>query len=600
MRLSVRLMAAMVLLAVLAAASVAALAYFRIEAEVAPALAVRDAFIAAGLVAVMLAMLIARSLSRPLVQTAGAMSAFARGEPIQAPTTAGGEIGDLARAFNRMAAEVSEKTASVRRNAELLDKTVASAGEPLLVIDASGKTILTNPAFRALFGERTDFGSPEWRDRLRRFRSDGVTPLPSGETPIGRALKGESFDDLEVIVRRPGEQVATHILATGRPTFDASGRLEGAVIIYRDQTQAKETERQLHQAQKMDAIGQLTGGVAHDFNNILTVITGVAEMLGERLGGQPDEAALARMIEQAADRGASLTQHLLAFARRQVLAPVETDVNSLIADATKLLRPTLGEHVEIETSLARGLPAALIDPSQLTTALLNLALNARDAMPKGGKLTIETGIATLDEAYAQANAEVAPGDYVVVAVSDTGAGIPAAIRDKVFEPFFTTKEAGKGTGLGLSMVYGFMKQSGGHAKIYSEEGHGTTVKLYLPRAQPGAGAAAPRATEAPLPRGSEVVLVVEDDALVRANVVKRLELLGYRTIAAATGAEALAIVRKGDAFDLLFTDIVMPGGMSGRQLAEAVAALRPDVKVLYTSRATPTTPSSITEGSIPA
>ena len=232
----------------------------------------------------------------------------------------------------------------------------------------------------------------------------------------------------------------------------------------------------------MDAIGQLTGGVAHDFNNILTVITGTIGILDEAVADQPELVSIARLIDEAAERGANLTKHLLAFARKQPLQPREVDINALVLETAKLLHPTLGEHIEIKPMLAEDAWAALVDPNQLTTAILNLALNARDAMPRGGKLALETNNVYLDENYASMHSEVTPGNYVMVAVSDTGAGIPAALLERVFDPFFTTKEVGKGTGLGLSMVFGFIKQSGGHIKIYSEEGHGTTVKMYLPRA----------------------------------------------------------------------------------------------------------------------
>ena len=241
-------------------------------------------------------------------------------------------------------------------------------------------------------------------------------------------------------------------------------------------------EAQVRQAQKMEAIGQLTGGVAHDFNNILTVITGTIEILGEAVKDRPQLVQITDMISAAAARGADLTRHLLAFGRRQPLQPRNTDVNALVIDAARLLRPTLGEQIEIESMLAHDSAPALIDPSQLSTAILNLALNARDAMPDGGKLTLETRNVVLDENYPGMTSELKPGDYVMIAVSDTGEGIPGSLLDKVFEPFFTTKEVGKGSGLGLSMVYGFVKQSNGHIKIYSEESHGTTVKLYLPAA----------------------------------------------------------------------------------------------------------------------
>jgi signal transduction histidine kinase len=342
-------------------------------------------------------------------------------------------------------------------------------------------------------------------------------------------------------------------------------------------------ESQVRQAQKMEAIGQLTGGVAHDFNNILTVITGTIEILAEAVSDRPQLAQITKMVAAAAARGADLTQHLLAFARRQPLQPHSVDVNAMVIDAARLLRPTLGEQIEIESMLAHDSAPALIDPSQLSTAILNLALNARDAMPNGGKLTLETKNVVLDENYAGMNNEVTPGNYVMIAVSDTGAGIPADLLDKVFEPFFTTKEVGKGSGLGLSMVYGFVKQSNGHIKIYSEEGHGTTVKLYLPQATGLAGAPAGAADSSGIERGDESILIVEDDALVREYVVAQISSLGYATLAASNAAEALVIIDGPDRIDLLFTDVIIPGGMNGRQLAIEALTRRQGLKVLYTS-----------------
>ena len=273
------------------------------------------------------------------------------------------------------------------------------------------------------------------------------------------------------------------------------GRRNGFLFngFVRDLTDKIAAEERIRQSEKMEAIGQLTGGIAHDFNNILTVITGTIEILADAVAREPQLAAITKMIDEAAARGADLTQHLLAFARRQPLQPRETDINMLILDTAKLLRPTLGEHVEIESVFKDEACVAIVDPNQLATAIINLALNSRDAMPGGGKLTLETGLAYLDENYAGQNDDVRPGPYAMIAVSDTGYGIPATILDRVFDPFFTSKGPGKGTGLGLSMVYGFIKQSAGHIKVYSEEGQGTTIRMYLP---PGTGArcAAPNPT----------------------------------------------------------------------------------------------------------
>jgi PAS domain S-box-containing protein len=378
--------------------------------------------------------------------------------------------------------------------------------------------------------------------------------------------------------RRDGREFRAELSATAVKTR------EGFILngFLRDITDKIAAEDRIRQAEKMEAVGQLTGGIAHDFNNILTVITGTIEILAEAVAKEPQLAAITRMIDEAAARGADLTQHLLAFARKQPLQPRDIDINTLIIGTAKLLRPTLGEHIEIESVFEDETCAATVDPNQLTTALLNLALNARDAMPDGGKLILETGSVYLDENYAGMHSDVKPGHYALIAVSDTGIGIPAGILDKVFNPFFTSKGPGKGTGLGLSMVYGFVKQSAGHIKIYSEEGHGTTIKMYLP---PGTGASlAPEADSAPSVQGGhETILVVEDDKLVRDYVLTQLHSLGYVTLDAANAAEAIALVETGREFDLLFTDVIMPGAMNGRQLANELQKSRSGMKVLFTS-----------------
>ena len=374
-----------------------------------------------------------------------------------------------------------------------------------------------------------------------------------------------------------------HVSVSGRPVFDSDGRFLGYRGSATDLTKHHDAEERLRQSHKMDAIGQLTGGVAHDFNNVLTVITGTIEILQEGLSDRPQLAAIAQLIDDAATRGAEITSQLLTFARRQPLEPRELDVNDLVNETAKLLRPILGEHVDIRLKLADDAWSALADPSQLSTAIVNLAVNARDAMRDGGTLTLETSNVSLDEADAAGDGETKPGAFVMIAVSDTGVGIPADIRDRVFEPFFTTKDVGRGTGLGLSMVYGFVRQTGGMVKLDSEEGRGTVVRLYLPRAAGQAISKPELVQTVGQPGGRETILVVEDDALVRGYVVAQLGSLGYTTLVAGDGAAALAVVDQGAAFDLLFTDMIMPGGMNGRELAEAVRKRRPGVKVLYTS-----------------
>jgi signal transduction histidine kinase/CheY-like chemotaxis protein len=360
---------------------------------------------------------------------------------------------------------------------------------------------------------------------------------------------------------------------------------QAAESLQRQRRDIDELNERLRRAQRLEAVGQLTGGVAHDFNNLLTVVLGNAELLVEMNTQQPQQRKLAEMISAAAQRGAELTKRLLAFARKQALVPRVVALNPLVAGLDPLLRRTLGEHIEIELIRAAGLWPALVDPGQLENALINLCLNARDAMPGGGRLTLETANARLDADYAAQHVDVQPGQYVMVAVSDTGVGIPPEHLKRVFEPFFTTKETGKGTGLGLAMVYGFVKQSAGHVAVYSEPGQGTTVRLYLPRASaddgPPVGDEDPAAA-APL-GGSGTVLLVEDDADVRAFALSQLQSFGYTVIEAADGPSALAILQQRADIDLLFTDVVMPGGMNGRALADAARQLHPRLPVLYTS-----------------
>jgi PAS domain S-box-containing protein len=538
-----------------------------------------------GLVAILcaiaIAILLARTMSKPIVQMTNAVASFARGAPMAMPPNSSGEIGVLAEAFQRMADEVTERTAAMRRTADILDLIMARMADAVLLVDADAAILFANTAAKELLGDHAVVGWKAWATTYEAYHSDEITPLTFAEWPLMRALHGENVDSVDMVLRSKGDERKVHLTVSGRP-IESVGNASGAVLVLRDVTVLKETERLLRDTQKMDAIGQLTGGVAHDFNNILTVITGTIDILRRGVADRPTLANIARMIDEAATRGADLTRQLLAFARKQPLQPQVTDVSALVVDTAKLLRPTLGQQIEIESMLEDGVWPAMVDGTQLSTALLNLALNARDAMPNGGKLTLETANVSLDEVYTQAHPETRPGPYVMVAVRDTGTGIPAALHHKVFEPFFTTKEVGKGTGLGLSMVYGFVKQSGGHIEIYSEERKGTAIKLYFPRSEEDA-LTHNNTPGPPLQGGDETILVVEDDALVRKYVISQLRSLGYAPVAAANATEAIALVERGQAFHLLFTDIVMPGGMNGRELADEMARRRPDARVLYTS-----------------
>jgi signal transduction histidine kinase/CheY-like chemotaxis protein len=355
----------------------------------------------------------------------------------------------------------------------------------------------------------------------------------------------------------------------------------------------EKVEAALRQSQKMEAIGQLTGGVAHDFNNLLQIITGSLGSLRRRSARWSLGADIARELERFLDgaeegarRAAALTRQLLAFSRRQPLQPEPVDANRLVARMTSLLTRTLGETIAIDTVLAPGIWRVLTDPNQLESAILNLAVNARDAMPEGGKLTIETANTRLDDAYVRPYEQLKAGEYVIIAVTDNGTGMNIETLAQAFEPFFTTKAGGHGTGLGLSQVYGFIKQSGGHTKIDSEPGHGTTVKMYLPRAEVEYAAvedhAAAPEPQAPVASG-QTVLVVEDEEKVRSASVEMLEELGYRVLEATDGSSALKLLDGKGAVDLLFTDVVLPGGMNGKELADEIRRMLPEMKVLYTT-----------------
>jgi PAS domain S-box-containing protein len=406
---------------------------------------------------------------------------------------------------------------------------------------------------------------------------------------LEKAAQGGKFEEEAWRMRKDGSRFWAHIVID--PLRNEKGGLVGFAKVTRDVTQRLQQQEALDKArealahsQKMQAIGQLTGGVAHDFNNLLTTILGTIDVI-ER--GEANLAAdslrLLAAARHAADRGAALTARLLAFSRRQALEPRVVQPNRLISAMSDLLGRTLGENIVVEVVQTAGLWRTLVDPNQLESALLNLAINASDAMPEGGKLTIETGNTYIDEEYAQMHAEVKAGQYALLAVTDTGSGMPPDVLDRAFEPFFTTKPEGRGTGLGLSQVYGFVKQSGGHIKLYSEVGQGTTVKIYLPRAEgaPEAEFVRQHGDVASLAHG-ETVLLVEDDDGVREYAIHALKLLGYRVLEAPDGAAALKLLDSHSDVTVLFTDVGLPG-INGRQLAEAVHLRRPGVKVLFTT-----------------
>ncbi len=670
--------------------------------------AVSRSALAGGAIALLLALLlavgIARSLSRPLAQMTRAVQGLSRGEQVVMPSNGGREIAILAASFTEMTTELGRKQ-------KLLENTVESIRDSVLVADEKGAIVVANAAARRLLGVGPGFNSITGARKFACFFADTVTPLPVSSSPLARALRGENVDDLELVVQPEYPAARVHIIANARPLRDELGNLRGAVTVLRDITEQRQAhqalvdseqmaqaiirtaldafvqtdadgvvldwspqaealtgwtraeavgakivdlvlpeslrlphrqrvaqflseaasggaggmryetrmlhkdghenlvevsltalrrgdgyiinafirditqeriaEEQLIQAQKMESVGQLTGGIAHDFNNMLTVITGTIEILADAVKHQPNLSTIAKMISDAADRASQLTSNLLAFARKQPLHPLEIDVNVLVDEVVKLLSPTLGRQINIETTLSDRVWPALVDPAQLSSALVNLAINARDAMPSGGNLTFVTDNVSLGRQEAEKSGLEA-GDYVAIEVTDSGSGIPEAIRDRIFDPFFSTKKVGTGTGLGLSMVFGFAKQSGGTIEVRSEAGKGASFRIFLPRANSEPLQVTPT-TDAEMRGGSETILCVEDDNDVRAYVISQLESLGYNVISAADAAEALAVVDAGTPFDLLFTDIVMPGNLNGRQLAEKIAEQRPDLKVLFTS-----------------
>jgi len=445
---------------------------------------------------------------------------------------------------------------------------VLSRSDDRRIVDA-------NPAFC----EMTGYNAAELVGR------SGIDIAHGDDSHLLRDIGPEAPDSGQFIEKRYVSRSGAAIWArVRRVLMGASGDHPTLVLaLVEDITQQKRVEAELRQAQRMEAVGQLTGGIAHDFNNLLGVIIGNVEFLLDAVADNPEQTGLVNEILSSALGGADLTRRLLAFARRQTLQPRRIDLNGHLSHQIVMLRRLLGETIRIETTLAADLWPTRADPSQVADTLLNLAINARDAMPYGGSIAIETANAHLDEKYAERNAEVTAGDYVVLSVTDTGVGMPREVVERALEPFFTTKEPGAGSGLGLSMIYGFARQSGGHLKIYSEVGRGTTVRLYLPRAPVAENAPLAEVGDTSLRIGNETILLVDDDAEMRAVARRHLASLGYRVREADNGPAALAILQDGARFDLLFTDVVMPGGMTGYQLAAAAAYRQPGLKVLFTT-----------------
>lgn len=481
--------------------------------------------------------------------------------------------------------------------------TLLHSPAPMGLFQGADGVFLYNDAYREVAGQRHPavLGQPilsAWPEVADFNRKVMDTVL------AGRAL---SFHDVHVVLHRTGTPEDAWLHIDYSPLVDESAQVTGVLFVITDTTARKtaesslatqaatlqdrvnqrtaellRTQDALRQSQKMEAIGNLTGGVAHDFNNLLQVISGNLQLLVEDVQGSERGERRVRNAMAGVARGSKLATQLLAFGRRQPLAPKVVNIGRFVRNMDDLLRRTLGESIEVETIVAGGLWNTLIDPGNVENALLNLALNARDAMDGQGRLTIEAGNAYLDADYVDGLEDVAAGQYVLLAVTDTGHGIDATTLDKVFEPFFTTKPEGRGTGLGLSMVYGFVKQSGGHIKLYSEPGHGTTVKLYLPRTTQSEDIIVD-VDAGPLTGGSETILVAEDDEAVRETVVAMLADLGYRVLKARDAQSALSIIDSGIPIDLLFTDVVMPGTLRSPELARKARERLPGIAVLFTS-----------------
>ena len=578
-------------------------------------------------VSALLAGFFARRLVAPLRALAVQAARLGRGGTVQPTASVIDEIANVSAALEQASAELRRREAERRQaEAELrssrsrLERVLDTSPVGIVEVTAHGEFLYLNAtAERILHAGRAELEGRRYEDMPWVLRTPEGERLSARQLPGARALAGELVIGTELEMFNPEDRRRVMLAVNAAPMIE-DGSVQSVLIAFGDITERYRTERALRaaqsklralnenleqrvaeemvrrqhieealrQSQKMEAIGQLTGGVAHDFNNLLTIILGNLETLEHRL---PPENKLQRQVAAAirgATRAAVLTDRLLAFSRRQPLAPRVIDVNGLVAGMSDLLRGTLGEGIRVETVLGGELWPAFVDASQLENALINLAVNARDAMPEGGMLTIETENCEIDAPETETETatpdDPLPGQYVCIRVGDTGTGMSEEVRAKAFEPFFTTKDIGQGTGLGLSQVYGFIKQSGGHVRIDTEIGKGTTVRLYLPRRLETAEAAN-EAPPRPPPRGriEETVLVVEDDPDVRAYTAGMVGELGYRVLTAGDAAAALTLLDAHPEVDLLFTDIGLPGGRNGRLLADAARQRHPRLKVLFTT-----------------
>lgn len=484
----------------------------------------------------------------------------------------------LERANAALAAEVAERARTQDRLEDAMrrvEAVIESSPLAILSLDMQGRVTSWNRAAEEMFGWDSEevIGKP-------------LPTVPDEEVPefkamIARLNRGERIVARDVRRRRKDGTVLDARLWVA-PLYAPDGTIRGNIGVLTDVTSQRRMEQQFIQSQKMEAIGRLAGGVAHDFNNVITVISGYGQMLLEGAKDDPMLREAAEEVLNSADRAAGLARQLLAFSRRQTIQPRVLNLNELVSNLQKLLGRVIGEDIELRTALRPDVAPVLADPGQMEQVLMNLAVNARDAMPEGGKLIIETRNVTLDESYTAAHAGVKPGPYVLLTVSDTGTGMTEDVKAHLFEPFFTTKERGRGTGLGLSTVYGIVKQHGGDIWVYSEPGRGTTFKIYLPQAAGAVSAEPVQEQPAPARRGTETILVAEDEEAVRKLLRDILEQRGYRVLEASSGQDALVIAESGEQIDLLLTDVVMPR-MGGRELARRFAMLYPGTPILFLS-----------------
>ena len=483
----------------------------------------------------------------------------------------------------RKAAEHFRLAQELARERRLLDRILNSLGEGIVAVDRDGRCLLFNAQAEKILGHGPRPVSPEtWAREYGVFASDRSEPLSAHSNPLLRAMNGEHVPDIEAFVRN--ERVRGSVVAiSGTPLGGGYNDVHGGVAVLRDVTQQRDLEVQLRQSQKMDAIGRLAGGVAHDFNNLLVVIQSYAELIREDLPAADQAREDLDEVLAATRRASALTKQLLAFSRSEPVQPVHLQLSDVVGGIEKMLRRIIGEDIElfIELSPSPGLVRA--DPGQLDQVILNLAVNARDAMPDGGQLTIATQNVSLDSEDVDAHPSLMPGEFVMLAVTDTGTGMDVETQRRIFEPFFTTKEVGKGTGLGLATVYGIVQQSGGQIRVYSELGRGTSFKLYFPRLDEASGSVAPKTSSAMTPQIGGTILVVEDDSAVRQVAARILRGQGYRVFEARRPAEARVICEEhGAAIHLLLTDVIMPD-CTGPQLARELTVACPAMRVIYMS-----------------